>query len=673
VSSIVRYQNPVDIGYDPAAINVWETIDVGSFMVDSSADGVILAATDGITTLFRAIGEGGAGAGGTNPELIVSFGGSGTSIEIRSNYVVDPWAPPTVYVIGEVHGPHLKLHDTEVALGVVEAQFDTWIDRQPTMIGGDALSDVAAVILNVAVGFTGGAFEFGIRKKGTTRTTWTSDAAYGGRTNLVGIDEDGYFQTYSSGKSGTDDEDAHVLEVGYILKTGDVVVFDDPTPFTPAQQYPSYASLDLSAKVPLLAEVAGIRWLNDAPNVDSRYARARATGGSETHEPGIASSTSTPPNYKTEILKLDGNLAAEYISSDATYIDLVVDWYLDTAKALLSGSATITAASSVAHPGNAALSGAATVTAKGGFALDASAAPAGSATVAATAAVWKWFRAALSGSAALSATADRTAGGSAQLAGFGFLTMGDPDLTLRTSAAVAGRANLTADGDLTAGLEASLSGSATVTAKGNFQGEGVASLVGEGALPTAQATLIYSGTGALAASSAIAADGDLVLAPSSSLAAVATLSAAGGALRRSESSQEATATLAAAGNLHLRPISALSGVSALAALGGPRIEAAAAFAGAAALSAAPALTFGAQADFRQGVSGSAEGEVAHVASAVLAGTAAIVADAGKTLPQAPSGASISGWSAQGVTSANGSDSGPVVDAGAAVMGATSSA
>ncbi len=265
MSTFVPYFNEVLVP-TPVGTGEWVTLDLAPFLADPTAKAVVLrvarssgagAPLIGFRGINEIIGYSVPHAGARYSTTIVSLAG-GTTIEMQ----VTETAFAFVWITGEVH-EHVGIHDQAIRLVTQSAEFSTYVDRQPTPQGGDALGDIAAVIVRAIV--NGEAFSnFIIRERGSSQLPTEAKLQNGSFWYVVGVNENGYYQTNTDGKTGFELPFTQFFEVGYILKSSQVVtVLDTQEEQVPAANSPNWDPLDLSLTNQPIDEgaiVVGIEW-----------------------------------------------------------------------------------------------------------------------------------------------------------------------------------------------------------------------------------------------------------------------------------------------------------------------------------------------------------------------------------------------------------------------------
>lgn len=303
-----------------------QSIDISSFMIDSSALAVCIRVirdnpigtrlwqirdvNDNINSWVRS-------SANIYCETIVGLNG-GTTIK----YAITLDMPCRFFITGEIHAPAI-IHPTALWKNLVEpvGGWDDWIDMQPTPINGDVLSDIDAVIIKTIARDDN---IFGIREKGSVEATMKSSFVGGQQWWVIGLDENGYFQIKTTGKSGEDIHDMFFIEIGYIKKGSGVVTLLNPTIthdlFETIVQVSDWTEVDLSDFFPEDTITIGINWENFHAG-NSRVAFFRAIGAS-----GMIRRIIYTLNTVTQMVTLDADRKCEYdMRSDSIFA--VPRWY----------------------------------------------------------------------------------------------------------------------------------------------------------------------------------------------------------------------------------------------------------------------------------------------------------------------------------------------------------
>ncbi len=324
MSTFVPYFNEVEVEGLGEGTGNWEIVDLALFLKDPSAKAVILRAAYGSGLTPFSIGF--RGINDEQLETVVLDGNTkyitacvslagGTTIQAK-------WrtqATPRIWISGEVHD-HVEIYDTAVFYRTTEAELDDFIDRQPTPQGDDELSDISAVIVRAII--SGSDFaNFAIRERGSMLLPTPSAGVSATFWYVVGVDENGFYQTYTDGKNGFEFPYTLFYEVGYILKTGSVVTLLSPVDREPDVSNPDFAVLDLSAiVVDEGATVVGIEWYNENTG---RQAIAKAVGSG-----AIAKQQITEFVPATQFVLLDDSRQIEYRMRDSDTLMSIWWWEL---------------------------------------------------------------------------------------------------------------------------------------------------------------------------------------------------------------------------------------------------------------------------------------------------------------------------------------------------------
>ncbi len=336
--TFVKYQNAVDIG-SLGPLNTWNAIDLVG-LYDSDAIGLTLMITTTIELQDRiGVAEIGADAVIKETPLIILSNWSEIAISLRgaSSIQVRPsFAGGEVMITGEIHGTHAVLHDDVIIQDIVEAQFDLWQQHTVTVLGGDAVGDVKGVIIRSLQRDTG---RRGVRELGSTTANSVIQEGQGHTWHVVGVDDDGVYETYSSGKATTDRE-AHIMqEVGYILKTSDVVTVLNPldTDLNVTLADSGYVTRNArrNRTIPSLGTfVLGFRWVNTVSAGAVYSAFARQPDSTDDDDGLLGGFGTRGPHTQNQVVAVDSligllgetEIQFEYRLSDVG-INLYIDWY----------------------------------------------------------------------------------------------------------------------------------------------------------------------------------------------------------------------------------------------------------------------------------------------------------------------------------------------------------
>lgn len=321
--TFVRYDDEVEVLEDFTPLNQINVIDLASYIIDPAAIGVIIRITGTVSSAPLRVQEVGGPAlpalSQINPNFYISWAvslGTGTSVEIRLNQTED-----RVFIVGEIHGTDAVLHEVGILFDPVEDDYDMWIDHTPTLEGSDVLGDIDAVIMQMVSDFD---HEYGLREKGSTDDQHLSLLVGGATWQVVGVDDNGIYQTFTTGKPGSDNEDVKFTEIGYIKKGSDVVTIlnpnDDGDPGV-VPQVGSFGVLDLSGVVPPGSIMAGGRWRDSQIGPGSEVAYMRNTDSND--NVGLLINVAS---MQTQMVALNGDREAEYQVSVAD-VTLQIMWY----------------------------------------------------------------------------------------------------------------------------------------------------------------------------------------------------------------------------------------------------------------------------------------------------------------------------------------------------------
>ncbi len=320
MSTFVRYDNEVEI-FGLGSVGQFNVVDLAPYIVDASSIGVVVRMTHNGTSNPNAVTE--VAASGfqfgcrLQPDLYVHAAvslGTGTTVAFRVGST-----DVRAFLVGEIHadgGAVLYVDSAYYQPSIAEYGF--WVDHQPTPQGADVLGDIAAVIVRVLSQWSPTA---SVRQKGSSSAP--QNLRWNGAMTwfVVGVDEDGYYQTYSTGKAGQPTEFAAFYEVGYIKHGSNVVTVLDRQAEGLATQIGSFGTLNFAGSVPTGTTAIGGHWYNDTVGSDEQAMYLRNSGSSEST--GILVKVST---QQAQFVAPDLNLEAEYQLAVAT-ADFYIDWY----------------------------------------------------------------------------------------------------------------------------------------------------------------------------------------------------------------------------------------------------------------------------------------------------------------------------------------------------------
>ena len=325
--TFVKYLNNIVLTLQPAADSAYHDVDVSLYGVSSDAKGIVvraISAANGQDIGMRDTLDTNDRLNRLNTnfyaEAAISLNGGSTISLLRESTSV-------VFQVAGEFQDDCVLYSTAKRIPIVEAQFASWILRQPVPQGTDALSDIKAVIVSSPYNDAGADGVMGIRQNGSSMSTFDSHRTGDNMWYIVGVDDDGYYQVYSTGDGGTDDEHSVFLEVGYVLNASNIITILNPVDLALADTSGAYAELDLSASVPKHTITAGICFKNSS-----------VAGGAAGHLMGFvrAAGSSQSVTY-TEVGKgrsmttsctLNTARKAEYVNEDATGdVDTFLLWY----------------------------------------------------------------------------------------------------------------------------------------------------------------------------------------------------------------------------------------------------------------------------------------------------------------------------------------------------------
>jgi len=324
VSIFIDYLNEVEILETWVA--GWQTVDLGPYGINSAAKAVTLRFVGGTTRVDVHCGAKDIHSDYPGSTYFYRFNycttvvglAGGTTIQI---YMDHGATVGRAFITGEILGDDVVIYDKNIAIDLVEADFEEWQNRQVTLQGTDKFEDIVAAIV-VLWQWDDGKSAI---KHPDSSIVPLSTTYYGGlQWHIVGVDDDGYYQTYTTGKTGTDNEDAYFFEIGYILKTSGVVPIIDWNYVLYELVQGAWTVYDASSKVPANAKIIGVKWRNTFPLGVGRLNFARTLGSEVTLKRQLRKNSGA----STQMITLNENLEFEYFSGSGTnFAHLDIKWY----------------------------------------------------------------------------------------------------------------------------------------------------------------------------------------------------------------------------------------------------------------------------------------------------------------------------------------------------------
>ena len=352
MSTFVKYLNEVEIIEDWTGN--WQTVDLKTYGVDPTAKAVTLRLTGRTGEASINIGAREISDPGTTGVVllsqrtycntIVSLAG-GTTVRLFAQIST----PGRFFITGEVHDA--VIYDEPIHQDIVELDFATWLDRQPTPQGFDTLADISAVIVRC---WSFDSSIFGIRHPNSENIVDPEERFGGYQWKVIGLDANGFYSIYSTGKTGTDTEFMFFNEVGYILKTSNVVTIKDrPLPINLIHDN-AFHTADISSLIPENTIVAGMRFRNSF-TVNKR-AFVRSIGSTDGQSGFIQTVTKT--SNATPMVTPSAAREIEY-KSNFLFNLLNVEWYEFTPPVLglVKGTGEASAAVAGTSEARAAVAG----------------------------------------------------------------------------------------------------------------------------------------------------------------------------------------------------------------------------------------------------------------------------------------------------------------------------
>lgn len=325
MSTFYRYLDEVPIsGY--VGNGTWNAFDLAPYLVGTDIQAVTLriykAGAGSVTVGFRSVGSDEEYLTVVSNEGwctdIVSLNG-GTEIDIYSTA-----STPVISVSGELRR-NCACHPAAVYLETTLAQGDTWVSRTPSLLTGDKITDVRAVVLKAAT-LVGTDALMGARRMGSSDPPVTVRGNSGRFFTIVSLDETGAYETY------VNDDGFSVLglhfEVAYLKNDSNVYSVMDHIDLDLTGTANAWTVVDLSGSIPDETVNVGIRIVNDGA---TRVGFVRTIGSQETSGRNILGGS-----MGVHYAMANENLEIEYSSFDFS-MNFYVDWYELPAKTAVMG------------------------------------------------------------------------------------------------------------------------------------------------------------------------------------------------------------------------------------------------------------------------------------------------------------------------------------------------
>ena len=321
MSTFFQYSTRVEIPW-PAFVGGWQDLDISEYLINADAKAITLMALyfPGSTQSIGFAEADSSSAGpvvgpGTYYTTVISLKG-GTTIKISR---ISGDENGHIFLTGEFHDnavfhakPDRFLYDDINDMG-------EWIDRQPTPEGSDTIDDIQAVILRIhSDGGDGGA-----RERESSNSAYQIDDVAGQHWMIVGLSEDGYYQTYATGKEHLGGVAAYVhhVEVGYILKGSNLVTIKNREALGLGLDITgiNWMPLDMSSEVPSDTESIGMFIRN--LGTSNKFGAINTYGVTRPRRKQVYQKS-----IMTDASGLDENLQCEYIKQYG-FVLFYLDWY----------------------------------------------------------------------------------------------------------------------------------------------------------------------------------------------------------------------------------------------------------------------------------------------------------------------------------------------------------
>ena len=318
MSTFVKYLDEVEV------LETWtsggQVVDLAPYLADPSALAVVLRFTGRVGDSQATVGARAVGEIYNNVTVLVPNGYCDTVVSLVGGTTVELFleaggTPSRVFITGEVHD-HAVIYDAVITHDTAEVDFASWVARQPAPQGADVLDDISAVIV---VCYQWDSGTFGISHPDNSYPPQVEHRFCGLKWFVVGLDEDGFYQTYTTGKTGFGNEYTYFLEVGYVLKTSNVVTINDRDLPLSLIDDNTWRTFDASSLVPADAVTIGMR-LRNARSI-TRGGFIRGIGSADSLKRGIHRESIVTP-----MASLNGDLEFEYRTNSSS-IAFNIEWY----------------------------------------------------------------------------------------------------------------------------------------------------------------------------------------------------------------------------------------------------------------------------------------------------------------------------------------------------------
>jgi len=326
MTTFVRHDNEILIP-TPIPPFTWNLIELSGLLVNPNAIGVVTRFRTSVGVTNVKTREVGTTVVTLSNKLLAemyytwatSLGG-GTTIEVRID--LDPTTPVELFLIGEIlPGDGAVLHDIPPTIPLVEPWL-TWMDFQPTPVGGDVITDIGAVIVR-SIGDGG---QLGFRERSSVDSNWIARWEGGASWWVIGLDSSGFYQAFTGGKTnGNAFNTLH--EVGYVKKSpANIVTILNPVDMGLPVQL-NFGVMDFTGLVPDDTKVVGGRMGNfSTPTNTALRGYARNKNSADDTHIDIQKGNSVRRHMQHLHMNLASDLQAEYETEEAQ-VDYAITWY----------------------------------------------------------------------------------------------------------------------------------------------------------------------------------------------------------------------------------------------------------------------------------------------------------------------------------------------------------
>jgi len=325
MSTYFHYPQKVSVPWPPTAIG-WNDLDLAPYLINTDAKAVVMrfqhspgGSNTGVKELNATIGW----TPQVGPATYFTFVVSLTNGLVQFQRAVDD-EDGHIWIIGEFGGEYVVFDPAPENKFYSElSEVNDWHDWQVTPLGSDTVDDIQAVILR---GFSGQGATAGAKQRGSTDGTFIVAAHAGTQWHIIGLDAEGYYETYSNGKEWIGNISPYMAwqEIGYIKKDSMVVTLLNMEAIDPPDTGTSWSEANLSDyyAVPSDTESFGM-FMRNAKSYNTQSDIYALTDARPSRKMIVARSTMTDV---AGVALEDPDKAYGYMQRDA-FIQMWLLWY----------------------------------------------------------------------------------------------------------------------------------------------------------------------------------------------------------------------------------------------------------------------------------------------------------------------------------------------------------